>query len=417
MSLTASTVPATPWFNSGSISFSELRNNFKEITSGEVKASELIRDTSTSLTNPIVPDATENANVASSQSNWKTSQFRDTIKYYNLNQPSSDTDTNLNIAAAGLWNSNLGKNIVKTITLEGTSGSSTTGTAAASLDASAVYNVLLIITGSILGDGGSGASAGGNGGNGGPALYINTNSTGTVTVRTSGSSAQVYGGGGGGGGGGRGGYGGTGYYYTYYTYYTSTGSVTGYYGGSYDQQCRSACESIGAQWANNCYKIPGQGGCGGNSGDYWSAVCYSNDASGYTNVTSCKKTNSGSTFNAPTSGGAPGAATVGGNGRGYLQSKSNGGSVNYGTAGGANAGYGGRSGAGGNGGDWGEGGSTYNGEDGVVGYNGGYGTAPTSGSLGPISGGAGGAAGAAVSGFGYTIDSTNGVDSAYKGSK
>lgn len=174
----------------------------------------------------------------------------------------------------------------------------------------------------------------------------------------------------------------------------------------------------GAQWANNCYKHISERGqnCGGNTGDYWSGVCYSDDASSYADVTACRKTNSGSIFNTPTPGGAPGAATVGGNGRGYLQSKSNGGSAIYGTAGGANAGYGGRSGAGGNGGDWGEGGSTYNGENGVVGYNG-YASAPTSGSLGPISGGAGGAAGAAVFGSGYTIDTTNGVDSAYKGSK
>jgi hypothetical protein len=62
MSLTASKVG--PYFASGSISFSQLRTNFKktssgEVIPGEVKASELLRVTDTTNTNPIVPDATE----------------------------------------------------------------------------------------------------------------------------------------------------------------------------------------------------------------------------------------------------------------------------------------------------------------------------------------------------------------------
>ena len=202
MSLTASKVG--PYFASGSISFSQLRTNFKETSSGEVKASELLRVTDTTNTDPIVPDATENSDIATS-TNLKTSQFRNSIKYYNLDQGSGDTDLNLDIADSSLWNGNLDKTIVKTVTLAGTSASSTTTTPAASLDASAVYNVLLIITGSVLGDGGAAGTSGVNGGDGGDAIYIDTNSTGTVTVRTSGASAQVYGGGGGGGYGGAGG--------------------------------------------------------------------------------------------------------------------------------------------------------------------------------------------------------------------
>ena len=149
MALTAST--AGPYFASGSISFSQLRSNFKEATSGEVKASELLRVTDLTNTNPIVPDATENANIATS-SNLKTSQFRNTIKYYNLDQGSGDTDDRLDIADADLWNGNLGRTIVKTVTLAGTSTSETENEPAASLDATAVYNVLIVITGSLLGD-------------------------------------------------------------------------------------------------------------------------------------------------------------------------------------------------------------------------------------------------------------------------
>ena len=92
MSLTASKVG--PYFSSGSISFSQLRSNFKETSSGSVSASELLRVTDTTNTDPIVPDATENSSIATS-SNLKTSQFRNSIKYYNLNQGSGDIEANL----------------------------------------------------------------------------------------------------------------------------------------------------------------------------------------------------------------------------------------------------------------------------------------------------------------------------------
>jgi len=428
MSLTASKVG--PYFSSGSISFSQLRSNFKETSSGSVRASELLRVTDTTNTDPIVPDATENSSIATS-SNLKTSQFRNSIKYYNLNQGSGDTDLNLNIANSSLWNGNLARNIVKTVTLAGTSGS-TNGSAAASLDASAIYNVLLVITGSVLGTGGSSGSKGdknqsngsaisnaGNGGNGGNALYINTNGTGTVTVRTSGGSAQVYGGGGGGAGGGYGGNGSDGSYTTYFTFYTSVGGPGGTYFGSYDSRCRQSCERAGAQWANNCYKHISEGGqnCGGNPGFYGNGVCYSDDASNYAQVTACRRSNTGSTTNA-SYGGHGGDGTTGGVGQGYLQTKTN--AENAPTLGQTNgptsrshssAGNAGRGGRGGNGGDWGEPGDNSGAENGYPGYASNGSTVNQNGS----SVGSPGAAGAAVSGSGYVID-TSGVSSAYKGS-
>jgi len=55
MSLTASKVG--PYFAFGSISFSQLRTNFKETSSGEVKASELLRVTdTTTITDIVNPD-------------------------------------------------------------------------------------------------------------------------------------------------------------------------------------------------------------------------------------------------------------------------------------------------------------------------------------------------------------------------
>ena len=390
MALTRTTTSETgPFYASGEISFSSLRTNFKETSSGSIKVSELYRDTDVNETDPIVPDCTENRtsgplnNGISSANELKISQFRDSIKYYDLTQ-GSDTDTNLNIAASSLWNSNLQYNIEKRVTLSGTSGS-TNGNAAASLDAATVYNVLLIITGSILGTGGSAGTETVDGGDGGNALYIDTNSTGTVTVRTSGASAQVYGGGGGGGGGGDGGTGGGGQYSVSYTEQIGTGYNRGGPGG---------CGCPGGQY---CGGSQGNGDpcCGGALGTPGECFCcfYDRQVS----------------YNVDTNGGSGGDGADGGVGEGYLQSRTNGGTGAGGSGGGTNAGTGGKGGDGGNGGDWGE-----DGEDGDTGNTGSNGNR-TSGSAG-ASGTSGGTAGRAVSGSGYTID-TSGVDAAYKGLK
>jgi hypothetical protein len=416
MPLTVSKVG--PYFTSGSISFSQLRTNFKETSSGEVKTSELLRVTDATNTDPIVPDATENSSIATS-SNLKTSQFRNSIKYYNLNQGSSDTDLNLNISNSSLWNGNLAKTIRKTVSIAGTCGS-TNGNPSASIDGDA-NNVFINITGHVHGYGGLGGVTGGDGENGGTALSINnTKSDGTVYVKTF-STAQVYGGGGGGGGGAHGGKGGNGQYTTSSTYYTSVGGPGGTYGGSYDSRCRQSCERAGAQWVNNCYKHTSQGGqnCGGNTGYYGNGVCYSDDASSYASVTACRKTNTSTQTNNST-GGDGGAAVSGGNGRGYLQTKTTGATFNGGLNGGSNAGKGGNSGAGGNGGDWGQGGTSFDGDDGIRGSNGTGGsstTAPDFGQTdGPERGGSAGTGGAAVSGTGYSIDG-DGYEDAYIGSK
>jgi len=386
MALTASKVG--PYFASGSISFSQLRTNFKESSSGEVKASELLRNTDVTSTAPIVPDATENASIASS-TNLKTSQFRNSIKYYNLDQGSSDSDDRLDIAASSLWNGNLGKNIVKTVTLAGESTSQTTNAPAASLDAAAVYNVLLIITGQILGDGGAAGTETTAGGDGGHALYIDTNGTGTVTVRTSGTSSQVYGGGGGGGGGGDGGNGGGGTWEeSGSSYWANTGCVgnnmpcqySPNFNAPHPCNCRDECRRIRA--------------CGdGVNYTLWEKICVYCYSNRYYS-----------------SGGTGGDGKDGGLGRGYNQSRTLAVSGDPGSGGGRNAGNGGQGGTSGAGGDWGENGTA--GGTGVSGTNGnnGSGTAGASGT-------AGGTAGRAVAGSGYTIDTTNGVDAAYKGLK
>ena len=391
MALTRTTTSETgPFYASGEISFSSLRTNFKETSSGSIKVSELYRDTDVNETDPIVPDCTENRtsgplnNGISSANELKISQFRDSIKYYDLTQ-GSDTDTNLDIAASSLWNSNLQYNIEKRVTLSGTSGS-TNGNAAASLDAATVYNVLLIITGSILGTGGSAGTETVDGGDGGNALYIDTNSTGTVTVRTSGASAQVYGGGGGGGGGGDGGTGGGGQYSVSYTEQIGTGYNRGGPGG---------CGCRGGEYCGN-RQGNGDPCCGGALGTPGECFCCFYD----------RQVN----YTVNTNGGSGGDGADGGVGEGYLQSRTNGGTGAGGSGGGTNAGTGGQGGDGGDGGTYGQ-----DGEDGETGDTGSNGNR-TGGSAG-ASGTSGGTAGRAVAGSGYTIDTANGVDSAYLGLK
>ena len=46
------------------LKFSELRLAFKEVSSGSVSASELFRNTNVDITNPIVPDSTENEDIS-----------------------------------------------------------------------------------------------------------------------------------------------------------------------------------------------------------------------------------------------------------------------------------------------------------------------------------------------------------------
>ena len=210
--MTVSVATAGPYYSTGEIKFSDLRRDFRaqqprtssggsETTdpsqdSGAISAVELLRKTSTTDTNPIVPDSTENASIGSS-TNWKLSQFRNSVKYYYISQ--SGTNTNLDIDAQS-WNSNLGKNIVKLMFIDGTCGSNDASSPAASFDATA-YNLTIDVSGSILGAGGRGGGTAGapsiSGENGGDALSVTSSGGNNVVVKVK-SGAKIYGGGGGG---------------------------------------------------------------------------------------------------------------------------------------------------------------------------------------------------------------------------
>ena len=190
------------------ISFSTLRENFVLSTTGSISASSLIRNVVPSETEPIVPDATENSGISSTRANLSLSQFRNSIKYYNVTH--TGTETNYDISGSINWNGNLNKTIVKSVYLNGTYGSTDTTKPAASFGGD-TRNVKLYVSGSILGAGG--ASVSGNGGN---ALEVNS-TTGAVTVIPT-DTSKIYGGGGGGATGSNGlrGLNGACNYYSYY---------------------------------------------------------------------------------------------------------------------------------------------------------------------------------------------------------
>lgn len=156
-------VSKTTLHNTGSITFGSLRTNFKQTESGSISASELKRNTSLDTSNPIVPDCTENINISASN-DWKTSQFRGSIKKYEITQ--SDINQNLSIQSLE-WNSNLNKNIIKKLYITGTIGATSTSGPAAQINAQ-VCNLEIDVSGAIYGSGGATSS-----GNGGNALYVN----------------------------------------------------------------------------------------------------------------------------------------------------------------------------------------------------------------------------------------------------
>jgi hypothetical protein len=198
--MTATVTKAGPYYSTGSISFSSLRSNFKETSSGTISASELKRITSTSNTNPIVPDCTENrtsgplSNGISTGNDLKLSQFRNSIKYYYITQ--TGTDLNFDIDAQS-WNNNLTKNIKKWAYINGTCGTNSTSSFASTFDATA-YNLTIDVSGGIYGAGGvGGTSATIAGSAGGGALSVQSTGGNNIVVFVR-SGSNIYGGGGGG---------------------------------------------------------------------------------------------------------------------------------------------------------------------------------------------------------------------------
>jgi hypothetical protein len=346
--MSATVTKAGPYYSTGSISFSSLRTNFRSQQSDgsfssdtlPIKASELRRNTNTSNTNPIVPDATENANISTS-SNLNLSQFRNSVKYYYVTQSGTDDNT-ASLSSPGFnigtqsWNSNLNRNIRKIAYLNGTIGSNNVSQAAAYLSAE-TYNLTVQVSGGVYGAGGSaGTSSNVSGVTGGPALYVESVGS-EVTVEVN-NTANIYGGGGGGEKGSTGASGENGTCFTITDYNTSS-------------SCGS-CPGCGGDELISCFSV---GGCNCGKGG-------------------CRSTSYQSTCRRYTPYAVPGApggeGGNGGVGQGYNQIRTNGSSGALGTTGGCPTfgGDGQQGETGGNGGDWGSsGGSTENSGSGGIG--------------------------------------------------
>jgi len=257
--MTVATTKAGPYYSSGEIKFSSLRTNFRaqvrkttsggsettdeELDAGAISAAELIRVTDIAEQNPIVPDCTENSEIAATQSNWKVSQFRNSIKYYYITQ--SGTNENFDIDAQD-WNTNLDKNINKIMFIDGTCGSILPSSPAATFDATA-YNLTLDVYGYIYGGAGRGGGTTGapaiSGEDGGTALTMSSSGGNNIRILVR-NGSRIYGGGGGGEKGLKGANGsrGTCYNWSYYS-------------------ANSGCE-----WCGSCGDGERIGGCNGIQG-------------------------------------------------------------------------------------------------------------------------------------------------------
>ena len=403
------------------ISFSSLRTNFRatdidETVSNDtssISASQLRRIVSQSISDPTVPDATENEGI-STENNLNISQFRNSVKYYRVSQTS--TNTNLNISSQ-TWNSNLSKNIKKKVSIVGTIGSSDTNIPALLTTSGQHCNLEIVVTGTgkVIGAGGTagigGGTAGGNGGNGGTAMNLLNTLAASVIKVTIASGANIYGGGGGGGGGTVGGTGGTG----------GDGLADG---GTTTTTIFT--EDAGCNQANQIYRCDGNAQNRTNAlANYINSGCTGgpnvSNTCGSPGPTSGHGRYSTTTTNNPdiaTTGGAGGPGGNGANGgvgAGYEQALGAAGSGVVavtdwtGRIGGTNAGTGGKGGKGGDsgaGGTFGANGSPgTQGDPGIIGGDGNV-TGGSAGTAGGLPVGNGGTAGRAITGSNYSVTGT-----------
>ena len=355
--MSAAVTKAGPYYSTGSIAFRSLRTNFKETSSGAIKFSELLRNTTQTDTNPVVPDATENGSIPVSSSNVRASLYRNSIKYYYITQ--TGTNQNFNIGSQS-WNNNLTKNVRKWMYIAGTTGSNSTSSAAASLTTANAVNLTIDVSGEVYGAGGAGGTTSTiSGGSGGPGLSVSSSGGLNIKVNVQ-SSGKIYGGGGGGERGLNGGPGSGG---------VCTGSTTtSGCGGS--PGCPGGWSQTG-EWGGNCCQTYCQW-CG------WS-TCGCQPCSQWQRYRSCAYSN-------PTSAGTGGTGGDGGPGRGYNNlsgSLSGASGLNDGSNGGGCGSTRGPAGSdGGDGGDWGDAGDN----------------TPNTGNGGP--------AGDAIIGSNYTVTGT-----------
>jgi len=272
--------------NQTEVKFSQLRNTFRlNNPTGSISASELLRDIDTNSSDPIVPDATENSNIASNtlsaiasgtiapNLDWEVSQFFGAIKFFDVEQDASDVNTNFNISALTEFNNNLGKTIKKKFTLRGEHRSTNTSIAAAQI-LSPAWNLTMEIHGNFYGAGGGGGVENDvSGKDGGAALSINS---GRVTVDIQ-SNGRLWGGGGGG-------------------EFGADGSQ-GTAGTCFKDTTVTACNTTPSCPSGTVLVSQSQGGCCQQEQfcwGPWESFC-GNNCVGYTQVGTCRETTASST--------------------------------------------------------------------------------------------------------------------------
>ena len=171
-------VSKTEFFNTGSISFSEIRDAFGG-TTNNVKFSNYKRNTDIAAENPFVPDATENANI-SANNNLKVEDFRGSIKEYNLIQTGDEENVDLGTTDfdTTYWNGNLNKNIIKKFEVQGNVYSDDVTDAALDVEGDFLNLDVEVKDGAgIFGAGGDGQTQSAAAKDGGSALYIDNTRT------------------------------------------------------------------------------------------------------------------------------------------------------------------------------------------------------------------------------------------------
>jgi len=208
-----------------------MQTSFVNGNTNAVRMQDYIRitDGDTAPANMVVPDATENANVNTSTSDMKVSDYRGSIKEKKFTQTGDEEQYDIDLTAySGVsWNSNLSKNVFKQMIINGRcysdANSKSSNSAAARFTASDTKNFEIYVLSSAndtdrgiygaSGAGGSGGTGGNDGESGGVALWVDNASsrgtTGKISVKLESNNSRIYGGGGGGGQGGQGNSGGT----------------------------------------------------------------------------------------------------------------------------------------------------------------------------------------------------------------
>tara|TARA_B100002019_G_scaffold291694_1_gene312609 strand:+ start:5854 stop:7059 length:1206 start_codon:yes stop_codon:yes gene_type:complete len=280
--MATNTGTAGPYITSSTnLKFSDIRKYFKKIVSrtsfsgsetflpetGSISASECLRVTTATGTDPIVPDCAENAGCTTVAENWTPTMLIDCIKFYFIQQ--TGVEVNYDIGTKN-WNGNYGKTIPKRAFIDGTCGA-TANTAGGCQVGGSALNLKVVIAGSVYGSGASGQGSspvhnpGYAGNTGGPAMQVTSPSlSNNLTVEIM-SGAQVFGGGGGGGSGGSGGRGGWGSNGGYSVPHHSNHSSNHHVTSGCPRRCRGHSHHHNGH-RNHSSWVPTSGGAGGNGG-------------------------------------------------------------------------------------------------------------------------------------------------------